>query len=191
MEAQAQGRRCVTITLRSYGYMPDRNSNEAAWVAFARRLDPEKYLPVFVLDTERTLDPTSPSLAEFAILREASWNIGLRLALYEASFLNLGVNNGPMNLCWLGARTSYLTFKMVTPSVPQATEEFIRSRGFEIGRSLQELFHRSHQTPLDHDDVFHVLRYRPAVRLRAEQQLIGGEPLERLQHAALSFVEQL
>jgi hypothetical protein len=136
LQSHAEGRRCITITLRSYGYMPDRNSNEAAWVAFARRLDPAKYLCVFVLDTHRTLDPTPPALAEFVILREASWNIGLRLALYEAAYLNLSVNNGPMLLCWLGARPRYVTFKMVTPSVPQATEDFIRSRGFEIGRSL-------------------------------------------------------
>src|SRR6185437_3657072 len=57
LESHAGGRRCVTITLRSYGYMPARNSNEAAWAAFARWLDPSIYLPVFLLDTERTLDP--------------------------------------------------------------------------------------------------------------------------------------
>ena len=44
--------RVVTITLRCYHYMPARNSNLSAWTTFARSLDPNRYLPVFIPDTD-------------------------------------------------------------------------------------------------------------------------------------------
>ncbi len=129
-------RRLVTITLRDYAFMPERNSNIEAWASFARRLDPGRYLPVFVLDTERTLDPTPARIADHQVLREASWSVPLRLALYERAFLNLGVNNGPFLMAMLALRPRMLAFKMITPTVPQTTDEFMRRLGFEIGGQL-------------------------------------------------------
>lgn len=128
--------RVLTITLRSYAYMPARNSNHGAWLAFARRLDRTRYSAVFVPDTSQTLDGLPPEFGEFPVFSEAAWNIGLRMGLYEQAYLNLGVNNGPMGLCWLNERTRYITFKMLTESVPQTTAEYVASHGFELGASL-------------------------------------------------------
>lgn len=130
------GRGLVTITLRDYAFMTARNSDTRAWAMFARRLPRDRYLPVLVLDTERTLDPIPEALQGLEILPEASWSVPLRLALYERAFLNLGVNNGPLLMGALAARTRLLVFKMITPSVPQTTEEFMRRLGFEIGGQL-------------------------------------------------------
>lgn len=58
------------------------------------------------------------------------------MALYQRAYLNLGVNGGPMGLCWLNSETRYITFRMLTPSVPQTTPEYMRSLGFEPGQSL-------------------------------------------------------
>jgi hypothetical protein len=128
--------RPVTITLRSYGYMPDRNSNLGAWTAFARRLNPERFSVVFVPDTNQCLDGIPAALRDFPVFSEAALVLGLRMALYERAFLNLGVNNGPMGLCWLNERSRYVTFKILTETVPQATPEYMRHLGFEIGASL-------------------------------------------------------
>lgn len=136
MAPRLSGRKLVTITLRNYAFMPARNSNTEAWVAFARRLDSTKYLPLFVLDTERTLDPLPDIFSGFEVLREASWNVWLRMALYESSHVNLGVNSGPLFTCALNARTRLLIFKIITPSVPQTTEELMSKLGFEIGEQL-------------------------------------------------------
>jgi hypothetical protein len=46
----------VTITLRGYGDMPERNSNIEAWSAFARGFDPGVYFPVFIPNTEQTIE---------------------------------------------------------------------------------------------------------------------------------------
>ena len=136
LEPRLAGRRLVTITIRDYTFMAARNSNLEAWVSFARRLDPARYLPVFVLDTERALDASPPALRGFEVFREAPWNAWLRMALYEVSYLNLGVNNGPLFMCALNARTRVLIFKIVTPAVPQTTEELIATLGFKIGGQL-------------------------------------------------------
>lgn len=130
------GRRIVSITLRRYGYMPARNSNLPAWIAFARGLDSTRYCPVFVPDTHDTVEGLPATLQEVTVFPEAAWNIGLRMALYEHAFLNLGVNNGPMGLAWLNARVCYATLKIETPDVPQSSLEFISSFGFEFGKSL-------------------------------------------------------
>ena len=134
--ARAGERRLVTITLRHYAYMPARNSNLPAWAAFARSLDSTRYWPVFVPDTNDTIEGLPTILREFTVFPEAAWNIGLRMALYEHAFLNLGVNNGPMGLAWLNARVRYATLKIETAEVPQSSLEFIRSFGFEAGKSL-------------------------------------------------------
>ena len=134
--SHARGRRVVAITLRHYSYMPARNSNMEAWIAFARSLDPDRYMPVFVPDLEQTLDEELSELDGFTVLGEAAWNVGLRMALYERAFISMGVNTGPMGLCWLNARTCYATLKMSPADVPQTSLAFFRELGFEPGRSL-------------------------------------------------------
>jgi hypothetical protein len=134
--SHAGGRRIVAITLRDYAYMPARNSNMGAWIAFARALDAARFMPVFVPDLEQTLTGQMQKLQGLAVLGEAAWNLGLRMALYERAFINMGVNTGPMGLCWLNARTHYATLKMAPPDVPQTTEAFYRELGFEPERSL-------------------------------------------------------
>jgi hypothetical protein len=132
----SEGRRLITITIRDYAYGGDRNSMLSAWSTFAKGLNPAVWWPVFVLDTERTLDPIPAVIAGFRMLPEASWNVSLRMALYQRAWLNLGVNNGPMALSWLNDQSRYLTFKMATPTVSQTTVAFNRSRGFEPDESL-------------------------------------------------------
>ncbi len=136
LATRLDGRRLVTITLRDYEFMTARNSDVDAWSTFAARLAPACYLPVVVLDTERTLDPLPPALRGLEIFREPSWSVPLRLALYERAFLNLGVNNGPLLMGALAARPRLLVFKMITPGVPQTTEEFMSRLGFEVGGQL-------------------------------------------------------
>jgi hypothetical protein len=133
---RATGRQLVTITLREYDYMPARNSNLRAWTEFAARLDQSTYAVVFVRDTDQCFDPPPPELAGFILFDPAAIKLGLRMALYERAYLNLGVNNGPMGLCWLNANARYITFKILTRGAPQTTVDYMRFLGFEIDRSL-------------------------------------------------------
>jgi hypothetical protein len=58
------------------------------------------------------------------------------MALYQRAYLNLGVNNGPMGLCWLNAETRYITLKILNDGAPQTSARYMEFLGFEIGRSL-------------------------------------------------------
>jgi hypothetical protein len=129
-------RRVVTITLRGYGYLPERNSNISAWSAFAKRLDPAQFSVVVVPDTAQCFGGIPYELAGLPMFREAAVMPGLRMGLYEHAYLNLGVNNGPMGLCWLNERTRYITFKILNGAAPQTSAEYMRFLGFEIDRSL-------------------------------------------------------
>ena len=133
MDAHIGGRKLVTITLRDYAYMPERNSNFAAWGAFARELDPAEYAVAIVPDTDAAMRPARPEFAGLTEFREACWNVALRSALYELAWLNLGSSGGPMGVAWFNAKTRYLMFKIVVPDVPQATAAFLIDRGYKIG----------------------------------------------------------
>src|SRR5262245_54335755 len=134
--SHAGSRRIVIITLRNYAYAPARNSNMPAWIAFARSLDAARFIPVFVPDLEQTLNGQMQELQGYTVLGEVAWNLGLRMALYERAYVSMGVNTGPMGLCWLNARTNYATLKMAPANVPQTSPAFYRELGFEPGRSL-------------------------------------------------------
>jgi len=75
-------------------------------------------------------------LRGFPVFGEAALVLGLRMALYERAYLNLGVNNGPMGLCWLNERSRYITFKILSEAAPNTSVDYMKFLGFEIGRSL-------------------------------------------------------
>ena len=162
-------RRLVTVTLRGYNYMPARNSNLAAWTAFARGLDPQRYAVVFVPDTEETMEGVPAALDGCVLMPEAAWNVGLRMALYQQAFVNMGVNTGPMGLCWLNETTRYATLKMAPSGVPQTTLDFFRHLGFEPGRSLpfatpcqQLIWEEDSREAIDHAFTDLVARIEPS-----------------------------
>ncbi|HTW52989.1 MAG TPA: hypothetical protein VME45_13950 [Stellaceae bacterium] len=144
----------VAITLRGYGYTPERNSNIQAWAAFARGLD-ARFSPVIVPDTAQVFAGIPDEFTGLPIFPEAAVAVGLRMALYEHAFLNLGVNNGPMGLCWLNRRTRYLTFKMLSDAAQQTRADYMEFLGFELGKSLP--FATPRQRWIWEDDTLEVI----------------------------------
>lgn len=129
----ANGRRTVSITLREATHQPARNSNLSAWTDFARRLDPDRYITVFVRDTERAFDPVPPALQDFLICPFAPVNLDLRIALYEQCWLNMMVPNGPGVICWLDEHVRLLMFKMLCEESNNASSLYVASQGLRIG----------------------------------------------------------
>src|SRR5262249_9099837 len=136
LAAHCRGSEVVTITLRGYSYVPARNSNIASWVGFARGLDPSRFPVGFVPDTAQCCAALPAELQDFPVFVEGALVLGLRMALYQRASINLGVNNGPMGLCWLNDQTRYITFKMLSAAAPQTTPTYMEFLGFEIGQSL-------------------------------------------------------
>jgi hypothetical protein len=128
-------RRPVVITLRQYGFMATRNSRVSNWVEFADGLDPGIFAPVFVPDTTQTLANLDPGVRRYTVCDPASFNVGLRMALYEAAYLNISLMHGPMELAIYNEACRYAVFIPVGVS-PQTQEQLLRERGFSIGRDL-------------------------------------------------------
>ena len=98
---QKDERRIVTITLRTYNYIPSRNSNIKSWLDFARELDPLKYRVVFIPDASMHGVETIGRLNGFEVFDPACWNIQLRAALYRRAWMNMGVACGPLAISGL------------------------------------------------------------------------------------------
>jgi len=134
LKARVGARRPVVITLRQYGYMTTRNSNVSAWVEFARRLDPDRYAPIFVQDVAAAMGPTPPELDQFLVFREAPFNMILRGALYERAWLNICQAHGPTELMWYNERCRYVIFLTIGSS-PETELETLRGYGIEPDQS--------------------------------------------------------
>jgi hypothetical protein len=129
-------RKVITITIREYDYMPARNSNISEWQKFAAGLDRSKYAVVLVPDTNKAWVESDHGFVDCYSFIPATWNIHLRMALYERAYLNLGINSGPLSLCSLTKRCNHIMFRMLTHGVSQSSPEFMSWLGFKIGESL-------------------------------------------------------
>jgi hypothetical protein len=136
LEAVASGRRPVVISLRNYGFAPGRNSCTANWMRFADGLDQTRYAPIFVPDTESAIAMNSGDLGGHPICLAACWNLEIRMALYEAAWLNMGVMHGPLELCWYNEAVRYAIF------IPAGTDAV---------NSVDALTEHGHRIGADHD----------------------------------------
>jgi len=133
--ARVASRKAITITLRDYGADPQRNSNIQAWAAFARSLNPQAFVPIFVLDTEIAMDSVPDAIKEFLVFPEAPWNLALRSALYELAYLNLAIVHGPTTLLWYNDHCRYVIFFPRDNSTQTGTD-YVKANGFIRGESL-------------------------------------------------------
>lgn len=131
----SKGRRVICITLRNYGYNTARNSNLAAWIEFARSLDPRLYCPVFVTDTDDVMQPPE-ALAEMTVFPAAALDLHLRSALYQRAWLNMGVSGGPMAMCWFLANCRYAMLKIRVPNAYVSSDEFLLKYGYSPDEDL-------------------------------------------------------
>jgi len=156
IDKNCKGKKVVTITLREASYEINRNSNISAWMKFVRSIDQDKFFPVIIRDTEKALHFIPDEMAGATIFSEASWNLEIRAALYEMSYLNLFVNGGPMILSWFNTKCRFLVFKLITESVSTATEKNLNFVGLTIGN--QPLYFSKFQKIVWDDDTYEVIR---------------------------------
>lgn len=125
-------RKLVVITLRVSKVQPKRNSDIDAWQRFARELESDKYLVVVIPDFDDPW-PCDWQADNIHVFPEACFNTALRMGIYEAADLNMGVNNGPMHLCAFGSECRYVMIKQVVNDYPHSSLESFEHRGFDIG----------------------------------------------------------
>lgn len=122
----------VTITIRSSKFDTPRNSNLEAWSKFAHYLMSSGYHPIIIPDT----DDAFRELRDFIGIchfTDCVWNIGLRMAIYEAAYVNFFVPNGCGALAVFNPRCSYIQLNLLPVGSIVTTEESYKRIGHEIG----------------------------------------------------------
>ena len=122
----------VTITIRQSEFETMRNSNISEWLRFIRFLQESDYFPVIIPETDMAF-VTEDLFPGVCIFRECAWNVGLRLALYESSYLNFFVSNGPSALCFWNSKCSYIAMNMLAGGSVVDTEQAYMSEGIKTG----------------------------------------------------------
>ena len=177
LDRYANGKLPVTLTLREGPRDVERNSNLAAWVAFAKSLDSEIYCPIFVRDTEtyfggvsqgRNQEDGSREIEKFVSFPEASLNLHARAALYELSHVNLSVPVGPFSVCVYNKSVNYLGFRIVCENAYSTSEEYLNWLGMKKGESYH--FAGPSQKLVWEDDTFEVI----SREFKNFQDLISG-----------------
>jgi hypothetical protein len=107
----------------------------AAWTEFLAGLDSKVYAVVVLPDTDHLHKHGNTSLGIYPAFEPACFDVDLRFALYERAYLNMFVNNGPAVASTLSKKIRYLLFKIVEPSVPHCSEDFLAWCGFKVGQT--------------------------------------------------------
>ena len=141
IKLNADGKKIITITLRESKYQKHRNSNLMAWSNFARGLDNNYFIPVFIRDTDTVFELSPVELKGLTIFNEVCFNLELRAALYELSYINMFVSNGPAFFCRYLRNSCTLTFKLVNEDMGM---NYFTMHGVEYGDQLppHSVFHK-------------------------------------------------
>ena len=110
LKTRVNGRKIVTLTLREASYFPARNSDLKEWGNFARSLEAGGYFPIVIRDAEKITEETPKELDGITQFPEAVFNMELRIALYELSYICMFVSNGPAEIGFYNKNISYLYF---------------------------------------------------------------------------------
>ena len=132
----------VSITLRQYGYDKARNSRISEWSQASKYILESGFFPVIIPDTDQAfanneLFTNNELFKNSYVFKECAWNMGLRMALYEASFLNFFVPNGPFHLANFMPNCSYIMMNALPEGSIVTTEAFIKNRGMEVGENYR------------------------------------------------------
>jgi tetratricopeptide (TPR) repeat protein len=133
IDARANGRRSVPITLREAPMLPDRNSDPTVWAEIARRLDGAGYFPFIIRDIDHALEVLPAEFDGIKSCPEAVFNIELRNALYEESYICAFVANGPATACFYNRNVQYLY--VVTGDWLAANPPTFNKSGIGFGRT--------------------------------------------------------
>ena len=117
----------LTITLReaSHDHSDRRSINETEWLKFFEKIDLNIYQPIIVRDTACVFD-TDNVFPGYPKAPMASIDVLFRIALYENSYVNFFVNNGPY-IFSLYTKYNSIVFKYSCENVLATTKEFLKN----------------------------------------------------------------
>jgi len=110
LSVRAGDKKVVVLTFREASYFPARNTDLKEWGDFARSIKDQGYYPVIIRDAEKIAELPPPELEGLTEFPEAVFNMELRIALYELSYIAMFVSNGPSEIGFYNKEIPYLYF---------------------------------------------------------------------------------
>ena len=162
-ELNKKNKKVITITIRNYFDQLSRNSNLEEWKKTINKLK-DKYFIVLVPDTFEYTDlyyhKKSYEMLYYDYLFDSVLStFDYRLALYETSYLNLFVNNGPCVVSSLSENVNFIMFKFETKEYsPHTNPEFMRLLGYSVGLNPRYLNEKKQKYIWDEDSSDIVMR---------------------------------
>lgn len=126
----SKSKKVVTITLREYEKQSERNSDLISTVKFCSYLEKEGFYPIVIRDTYTFSNSENDELISYCKFPAASIDLDLRLALYQASFLNISVNTGPCYLFYFTKNVNSIEFRWIDESVFSISEKTMQQAGY-------------------------------------------------------------
>jgi hypothetical protein len=122
----------VTIVLRNYGFDSVRNSNIDEWIKFYEWVSVEGYNPVFILDTDASFI-NDDRFNGLNVFREGCWNLGLRMALYQLSYLVFD-SQGTGSIAQLSRNVRYIRNNLMIEDSLETTSKQWEDKGVSVGQ---------------------------------------------------------
>jgi hypothetical protein len=110
-------KKIITITLRESSYNTYMNSNIKNWLKICEYLKKKKYFPIVIRDFESIYK--NDAIQKYNLLPEASFNLGLKISLYENAFFNLTVGGGNGALLSVLKKAKFAMWKFNSKKNPE------------------------------------------------------------------------
>ena len=127
----------ITISLREYTHQASRNSCIESYQYLAERVINLGLDIVLIRDTNKALEQKLnwEGTIECPV---ASFNVAIRMALYESAFMNISVSSGPsFGLMLLSRHCDFLMTHLVDNSQVVSSEAFLKERqGISVGEQF-------------------------------------------------------
>ncbi len=130
------GQPAISLTLRQSEFKEGRNSRVDQWVNFADYLVSKGYTPIFVPDTEASLNGRLGLPERFLINELAAIDLEVRNAFYEVCDLNFFVGNGPCFLPFFNKHIDYVVCNLLIPGYYTESPEHYDDIGLPVGSQM-------------------------------------------------------
>ena len=132
-----KNKKVITVTVRNYFDGGDRNTNFEEWKKLINLLK-RKYFIVLIPDAHEFSNrniinnfTNYKSVYSDLIFYSAIADFDYRMSVYENSYFNLFLNNGPCVAASLNNKIKFLMFKITTNSTPHTSINFLKELGYK------------------------------------------------------------
>ena len=134
LQKLSKGQKLITVTLREYQEQIVRNNDFNSWAKFLSKLDKDEFYPVIIRDSYFSTSPIPKALEGYLTFPEASSDYLIRLALYKAAYINMGVSTGPTYTISFIKNAKSLIFHPLNEDNPASSSMTAKKSGLTIGK---------------------------------------------------------